>query len=138
MSLRKAYQTDEKLERDGIRYDTGGAWFMLARAGGANHKYQKVMEVLTKPYRKQIQNNTIDGQLAKELTYKGFARAVVRGWGGVTMADVGGQGDEPAPFNEENCVKLFQNLPELFAEIQEVAQNHTVYLANVLEEDAGN
>lgn len=139
MSLRKMYHTDTDLEQSGIEFQIGDATFRLARSGGSNRRYQKIMERLTKPYRRQIQSNTMDDKLAMSLAQEGFARGVLLGWDGVTMDDLGDDGnDERAPFNVENAIKLFTLMPDLYSDLQVVSAERAVFLHEAAEEDAGN
>src|SRR3546814_10059117 len=67
-NIYKMFQTDKGLETEGIWYNfdkTTG--FRLARAGGANMKFVKALEERTRPYRRQIEDNTIDPELANGL-----------------------------------------------------------------------
>lgn len=139
MSLYKQFTTDNKLEREGILLEYGNAsngqpiTIRVARAGGSNAQYQKRMEALVKPYRRQIQTETIDPKQVEKLIRQVYAETVVLGWENVEDAD-----GKPMPFTRENCLKLFEDLPDLFADIQEQAQRAALYRTEIREAEAGN
>lgn len=139
MSLRAQFKTDAALEQGGIEFRTGPATFQLARSGGANVKYIRMMERLCKPYRKQIAAKTLEESISQCIVQQVFACTIVLGWEGVTFDDLGDDGNEElAQFSEENCKLLFMNLPELFIDIQEVAGERAAYLEEIMEGAAGN
>lgn len=134
MSTYNVFQQDTELEREGLDLDLVEAGkFRVARAGGANKKFQKRFEAYTKPFRRAIQTGTMSNEVADEILAKVYAECVVLGWEGVTGPD-----GQPLPFNKENCIKLFQDLPELFAEIRKVAEDSVFYRLKIREEDTKN
>lgn len=139
MSLYKQFKTDKNVEKEGIVLNYGknskGAdiEIRIARAGGANVQYAKLLEVKTKPYRRQIQNETLDNDVAEKITKEVYAKAVVLGWSGVE--DENGKEME---FSFENCMKLFDDLPDLWADIQQQSTKAALFRADILEQDAKN
>lgn len=139
MSLRNLYETDPELERSGIEYHVGSAVFRIARTGGANVRYNKKLEQLCRPYRKQIQSNTLDRDTLTRLGQEAFAHTVLLNWDGVTFDDLGDEGNtELAPFSPDNAMKLFANLPDLFDDLQEAANERALFRAHLDDSDAGN
>lgn len=134
MSTYQRFKTNPELEKNGIVLDLGEVGkFTIARAGGANQKFEKRMAALTKPHRRAIQAGTIDQQILSEITATAAAETIVLGWEGVTGPD-----GQPLEFNVANCKQLLTDLPELFTEIVNAARDHTLYLQHIREEDAGN
>ncbi len=139
MSLYKQFKTDKNVEKEGIVLNYGknskGAdiEIRIARAGGANVQYAKLLEVKTKPYRRQIQNETLDNDVAEKITKEVYAKAVVLGWSGVE--DENGKELE---FSFENCMKLFDDLPDLWTDIQQQSTKAALFRADILEQDAKN
>lgn len=137
--LYSQFTTDTKLEREGILLEYGTArngqpiTIRIARAGGANAQYLKRMEALVKPYRRQIQTETIDGKVVEKLIRQVYAETVVLGWENVEDRD-----GNPLPYSRDNCLKLFDDLPDLFLDIQEQAQRAALFRAELREADAGN
>lgn len=139
MSLYKQFQTDNALEKDGIllQYGTNSKGnpicIRIARAGGANHQYVKRMEAKVKPYRRQIQNETIEKALLENIVKDVFAECVVLGW-----ENVEDETGKELPFTKDNCIKLFTDLPDLFLDVQEQAQRAALFRQEIRENDAKN
>lgn len=138
-SLYKQFQTDAELEKTGLWLEYGPnskgneQRIRIARAGGANSQFQKRMEALTKPYRRQIQTEIIATEMVQKLIRQAYAETVVLGW-----ENIEGPDGADMPFNVENCIKLFTDLPDLFADVQEQAQRAVLFRAELREADAGN
>lgn len=139
MSLYKQFKTDKNVEKEGIVLNYGknskgeDIEIRIARAGGANVQYAKLLEAKTKPYRRQIQNETLDNEVAEKITKEVYAKAVVLGWIGVE--DENGKELE---FSFENCMKLFDDLPDLWTDIQQQSTKSALFRADILEQDAKN
>lgn len=139
MSLYSQFKTDNTLERNGIVLEYGEnaegkpISIRIARAGGANSHYTKLIEARVKPYRRQIQNETIERTMVEKLLREVYAEAVVLGWENVTDA----QGND-LPFTVQNCVKLFEDLPDLFQDIQDQSHRAALFREDILEQDAKN
>lgn len=133
-SLYELFGTDANMEKKGIEIDYGKAGvFRIARAGGSNQRYNKVMEQLTKPYRRQIETGTIAADVQEKLLMQAFAKTVVLGWDGVKDRE-----GNAIPFSYENCIKLFTDLPELFRDLMEQATKFHNFRHTELEEDVKN
>lgn len=139
MSLYAKFETDRSLEKQGITLDYGPnshdkpIEIRIARAGGSNDAYLKRMEAKAKPHRRQIQHDTIERITLENIVKEVYAETVVLGWSGVEDRD----GNE-MQFNKENCLKLFNDLPDLYADIQEQAQSSALFRMSVREADAKN
>lgn len=139
MSLYKSFKTDANLEKSGIELEYGEnskgqpILIRIARAGGANSSYNKRLEVLTKPYRRQIQTETIDNKVLEKIVAQAFAETVVLGWEGVEDED-----NNELTFSVDNVVKLFNDLPDLYKDIQEQAQKTALFRQEILEADSKN
>lgn len=139
MSLYSQFKTEDSLEKQGILLEYGTTedgkpiCIRIARAGGANRAYEKRMEAEVKPYRRMIQNETIETSVVTRILRKVFAETVVLGW-----ENVQDESGKDIPFNVENCIKLFEDLPDLFKDVQEQAQRAALFRAEVREADAKN
>ena len=91
------------------------------------------MEIKTRPYRRQIQEDTMDITLANKLLIEAFAEAVVLDWEGVTTVS-----GKKVPFTPEAAIKLFTDLPDLFNELREAAAKQSNFRAAEAQEDVGN
>lgn len=149
MSLYKQYKTDEVLETAGVVLDYGDARITIARAGGANKRFAKVLEAKAKPYRRAMQTETMDAGKAEELMRDAYAEAVVLNWETATGEDEKGEkiwkkgiepdtGDKLLPVTAKNISQTFKNLPDLFADVQTQANRVSIFREDILEIEAGN
>lgn len=146
MSLSKQFNTNREMEAQGVRITFGHnddgteIAFIVARAGGANSRFQPVADIVLKPYRRQIANETVDPKVLKERMMEIYAKTVVKGWEHVAKADVTGDDKDEgyAEYTWENCLALFKRLPDLYTEIQQFADGMTAFRAEDLEADAKN
>ena len=139
MNLYKQFQTDRHLETDGVDvvYGKNSAGepitFRIARSGGANTEYRRVLDLKTKPYRRQLQNGTVDVAILEDLVLQTFAETVVLGWSGVEDAE-----GNPLAYSKEAALKLMQDLPELYQDLLEVSQRASTFRQEEREADAKN
>lgn len=135
MNLYEVYKTDANKEaEEGIKVDLpGGASISLRRAGGGNGLFDRAMDTVMKPYRRQLQMGTLDDGKADELMARVYARAVVIDWQGVTD-----EKGKKLDCTEENVVKLFTDLPDLFEDIKAQASNMANFRRQEQEEVEGN
>jgi hypothetical protein len=134
MSLYKQFKTDENVEQTGVWLEYGPnekglpIRIRVARAGGSNTRFTRLVEQKTKPYRRQLQNETLDPKVGDDLFAAIYAESVVLGWENVETED-----GKPLPFTRENCLKLFKDLPDLFADIREQSTKSALYRADIRE-----
>lgn len=147
MSLYKTFGTNDAAETQGITVDYGDSRFLIARAGGANQQFKKNFAAKIKPYRRQIDNNTIDDSVATRLMAESYAETVILGWQSKIKNEDGeevwvdtleGPDGQAMPFTKENCTKLLMDLPELFTDLQHMAGQAANFREAELEEDAKN
>ena len=139
MSLYAQFKTDKNVEKTGIILEYGfnskkqPIQIRIARAGGANEHYSKLLEAKIKPYRRQIQNETLDNAIAEKITKEVYAQSVILGW-----ENVEDEKGNPIEFNVDNCVKLLTDLPDLWSDIQAQSTRAALFRADILEADAKN
>lgn len=139
MNLYKVFKTDKVLEQQGILVEYGTnskeqpITFRVARAGGANASYNRQIEVKLKPYRKQIQTDSLERSILDRVVKDAFVEYVVLGWDGVED-----EAGNPLPYSKENASKLFTDLPDLYADIQEQSLKWVLFRQDVNEGDAKN
>lgn len=129
------YTTDQNLEKgDGVVLDYGKlGTIRIHRAGGTNQRFKNYTRAKLAPYTRQINNNTLDEDVSRQLTADIYARTVIVGWEGVR-----GRDGRLLEFNYENCVRLLTDLPELFDDIQKAAQDVSNFRAAVNADIEGN
>lgn len=140
--LRRMFETDESVEKEGIWLDYApGVEVRIARAGGANKRFAKVMTRLSKPYRRALQTNSVDESILLELFIKAYARTIVLAWKGFTkdlITHDDADADIPLDFNQENCEAFLREQPNLFTDIQKASDDISLFRTEILEGDSGN
>lgn len=147
MSIKKLFGTDNNLEKNGVLLDYGDFSILIARAGGSNQKYNKVLERKSKPHQRAIANDTFDSELASKILMETYAETVVLGWTGVMVSDLGeteASGDEPVgedqplAFSKANAILLFEAYPDLYLDIQQQATKMTLFRNEMVGDAAKN
>lgn len=139
MNLYNTFETNKDLEKDGILLDYGfnsknePVQIRIARAGGSNVRFAKTLEQRMRPYKRAIANDTMDNKVAEKLLMEAYADAVILGWEGVEDRD-----GQPLEFTRDNVLKVLQDLPDLFVDIQQQSQKVALFRADLREEEAGN
>lgn len=126
------FDTDKELEKSGVWIDYGNFKFLIARAGGSNEKYKRLMNHRMKPFRRLIQTDTMSEEKAQDILLETFLDAVLLDWENVT--DKEGQ---PMEFNRDNARKLFTDLRDLFNDLQQQAQKISIFRREEMETDLG-
>lgn len=145
MSLAKLFKTNPAMERDGILVDYGpneelplvdGAHpqmrFKIARAGGANQAHNKAVERLIKPHKRTVQTGNLSNELAKSIDRAAWMETCLLGWENISLEG------EVLDFSKENAERLFNALPDLYADLREQSNNMALFREEVLEADLGN
>lgn len=139
MSLYTQFKTSGDLEKKGILLQYGQTaagkdiCIRIARAGGANKQFDKRMEILTKPIRRQLQNETADIEQIDVILRRVYAETVILGWENIEDAN-----GKPIEFTVDNVIKLLTDLPDLFEDIKEQAKKGALFREENLRADAGN
>jgi hypothetical protein len=144
MSMYKQFKTDEQLETEGVVVNYGDFRVTLARAGGGNKQFAKVLESMTRQHQKAIQMQTLSNEQADEILKTVYARTVIRNWevlvDGAWMQGIENpeKGAPPLPFTEANTVAALTVLPEMFKDFKVQAESYAMFRAALREEAAGN
>ena len=152
MGLKSQFATDVSLETKGITIDYGTDRILIARAGGANKKYERMMESKTKHLRRALMVGAISNEQATAISQEVYAETVVLGWEtntgtvakpkwekGIDPKDAGKTGIKTLlPVTAANIKAVFTNLPDLFLDLQQQAQAGALYRAELNEADSGN
>jgi hypothetical protein len=134
------FKADESLEKQGVNIDYGTFAFTVARAGGENEKYKRVMKKLFAPHRRALQTETIADEMVDKIMIEGFVVGCLLGW----RCDKHGEGKMEGPkgeaieFSKDNAISLLTTLPDLFRDLQEQAGKLANFRAATVEDDAGN
>lgn len=146
MSLSSQFKTDKKAEIDGIKVEYAAnedgsiPTFYIRRMSRSNLKYTKSLEARTRPFRRLIENDQLDPKLAEKINIDIFLDSVLVHFENVPASDVTGKKDETgfASYTKENARLLFENLPDLYDDLQTKAQKASMFKEGVLEDEAEN
>jgi hypothetical protein len=139
MSLYKQYKTDSSRENLGARIVKGSnddgteIVFMVSRAGKSNTTYKLASERAFKPHRQAIKAGTLSNEVAENLLLDLFCGHILKGWENVRNE----QGAD-LPFSTENAKKLMTDLPDLYQELSDAANETANFLDSNREADAKN
>jgi len=144
MSMFSQFKTNPDLEKNGVVIDYGTFRVTIARAGGANKKFGRLLEAKTKPHKRAIQTETMDQEKSVDIMREVYADAVILNWE-TKINDqfvVGIEDPEDAsktvPFTRDNLLATFKALPDLFSDLQEQAMRAALFRDELREEDAKN
>ena len=143
MGLRSQFKTDAKVEVEGVWLDyDSGVKIRTARAGGANKRYLKAMERLSRKYKRQLNLEILPFEVQNRLLREVYAETVILGWEGVTNEDLGSDDEETMNdevlFSRDNCLRLFEELPELFKDVQESSSTLAIWRADLRTTESKN
>jgi hypothetical protein len=156
-SLASMFGTDKELEKNGIELQYGDIVMLCARSGGANSKYSRTLERLTKPVRRLIQTETLPPDQLEEIFRTAFAESVVLNWWTIQRDASGNEigrepwiehpvveGENPEPqmrklnFSKGNFGMVMRDLPDLFDDLRVQTAKPQLYKRENLETAAGN
>lgn len=142
------FETDPNLERNGIDIDYGAFYITVARAGGANDRFRDVLRAKLAPYRRALETETMDDDLADKLAREAFAETVVTGWGRIDKDDdnkevrtpgvMPWKDGEDRPFNADAVKELFELLPDFAKDVMGQAQRTALFRKALAEIDGKN
>lgn len=133
-NIYEKFATDKALEQKGITLDFGdGLEFQIARAGGSNVKFEKAVQSKMRKYDLQRKHDLLEPEQMRTVFSEVLAETVVLGWKGVTDR----AGNE-LPFNRENCIQLFRDLPDLMDDVLEQSRKAALFKQSILEDEAKN
>lgn len=139
-SLYKQYKTDTAKEESGVWFDVGMTnddktvpGFLVCRMGKTNKRYSKALEAATRPYRRLIQTGNLPDDVAEKTMREVFCRTIVIDCRNVFDAD-----GKSVTYSVPAMGKLFSELPELYDEVQNFANQVSNFRAEALEAEAKN
>lgn len=137
------FKSNKEAELDGLLFSPmEGVRFLVARAGGRNESFKRAFAQKTKPFRHQIQNETLSDEKSNELMAEVYAETVIKGWESQIDGDwkpvLLDENGKEMPFTKANFCKVMRDLPELFRQITTFANDASVFLEQDEAEDAGN
>ncbi len=151
-SLRSAFKTSPRLETEGIKLEMANARITLARAGGANTKFNAAMAKIAEQHKRAIATGLLGNDKAMRVLMEVYAETVVLDW----ETNIGTEanpdwvrgidfGDEPAQRPEElrevtfeNVLAFFHDMPDFFLEVKDTAENVQAFREALIKGIAGN
>jgi hypothetical protein len=143
------FKTNEGMEQSGIFLDYGDFRVKIARAGGANKRFGKLLTARLKPFKRQIEMDSMDENVATGVMVETYVDSVILD---IEIKDKDASTDsnpvyvqgilDPEsnilPFNRENAIKFFTDLPELFKDVQAQAGQVALFRAEEQEAEIKN
>ena len=125
--LRKAYGTDTQLVEDGVWFSpphlaNKRARFLLARMHRTNKVWQTEIARIHRKYQPEIDAGDVNNPDMLKEVLEAFCRIIIKGWEGM--------GDDPnfeVPYTVKECIKLLDELPDLYDVLAEAAGVRTRY-----------
>ena len=129
----ESYATDGDLEsKEGVWLKfPGGRRIHVLRAGGSNAAFSRTFSQAIKPYKRQMERNTMDREKSDELMIGVYLDSVILDWDGFTD-DAGND----VPYSKTAAHELFTALPELFNDVVNFASDMATFQVNDAEETA--
>lgn len=128
------YETDPELESGkGVEIPYKGFSVTIHRAGGANRRYQKVLNEKMELVRNNATDGTLSDEDALRISAEVYAETIIIGWKNVKDRD-----GKPLKFSKENVVKVLTDLPDFFQDIQFKANSLAQFKKKRIEADAKN
>lgn len=141
------FASNPKTEAEGVWQDFGSFRIRIARAGGGNRRFARVMEAKVKPYLRAVKTETLDPEIANRILLETYVQCVITGWECNTAAD--GEPDkwEPVvevergvfePYSEDAVKKALIALPNMFDDIKAQAGGFATFKDEVRAANVGN
>lgn len=127
------FETNGKLEIDGVWFEYAFGSFKLAFVGGANQAFQREYAERMKPYAEAEARGLLDEKIRRKIQIDCYVEHVVRDW-----KQVIGRDGKDIPFSKPVAVKLFTELPHLFSMIRSAATNFANYRRLYADAAVGN
>lgn len=139
MGLYQAFKTDNQKEVNGVPIEFSAnedgtlPTIFISRMGESNKAYMRAIEHVQKPYRRQIQLQTMDKDLNNRLFREVFAQHIVKGW-----QNVQDETGAVLEFSQANVIRVLTELPDLYDELFKQAGSLELFKADTAETDAKN
>lgn len=121
------FDADIPVIEDGVWVEYQGSKFLVAHM--SNMKFQRALARHQQPYRRKIEQGTIDPQTSKDLICKAMSEGILLDW-----KDVGSKSGEQVQYTTQAGFTALSKNPEFRDFISEFAMNLSNYRADEVEE----
>ena len=134
------FESDTDAEKKGRWLPYGKCSFLVARAGGTNDAVSKAMTKAMRPHARRFKLGTIDAKEANALALGPFVETVLLGWKMSSDEAIPATATTPAvpavlmSYSKENALKLLTDIPDLYAQLMEDAQNIATFAPEDIED----
>lgn len=151
-SMYKSFETDPTVEEVGVWIEYETFRVRVARSGGKNKRYTRLLAKRMKPYRRAVETDTMSEKVANTILREVFAEAGITEWqslvgeewvDGLETPDTPMEPEERtkedlAEVTFENVDKALQDLPDLFHDLRQQSNRLALYRRDVQETESGN
>lgn len=132
MELRN-FVADTDLEREGVWFDLGQG-FEIKIARQSTPEYRAALKRVTKPFRRQLMNDSLPDEKLQQLLGEVYAMVLVKDWKGLEENGV------PVEFSPKKAKEILTNpaYHELRDLVGELSQDATRFREDEIEDMVGN
>ena len=134
------FETDAKLEKEGVKIDYGDFWFYVARAGGRNDSFVNTLRQRLDRVSRGGPRSVAADKIADAATREVFIEHCLRGWGSTEHGEgkMVGRGGEAIPFSVQAAEVLFEQLPDVVTELVATVSSGAAFRKDLVEHDTKN
>lgn len=122
-NLWEEYETDPAAEEEGVLVTDILPGVNMRIAKLWNKKHTAAVKELQKPYKKILKAGMeIPDHIARALSIKATAQAILVGWEGMTARD-----GKPLPYTEENAIEVLTCIPKIRDRVLEFASSDETF-----------
>lgn len=131
MSLLDQYRVNKDSAVNGVEIPIGlDNYLTLAYAGASNTKFAGVLQSKMQVGLAKNKRKRLSVEDDRRILAEAYAECIVLGWRGPDFKD--------KPFSKEAVVDLFMELPEFFKDVQDLASDMDLFVAEQEEEATKN
>lgn len=127
----KDLRNSPELEAEGVWQPAGGDTEILVARWG-NPRSTRLFQSLTRPYRRQIDNGTMDPKKQTEILCKVVAQTILLDWKNLREDGV------ELEYSTDEAFRVLQEYDELLQLVRDYAEDAEAYRERELEESEGN
>lgn len=141
MGLKKQFGTNPELENDGVWNEFGDEFrIKIARAGVGNSNYSKELTRIASKHRATLGMMGQDSE--RRILHEVYAKTIVKGWetkvDGKWVSGIDMDEGQLLSVTVENLMRVFDELPDVYAAITRFADDAAAYRQQNLEAIAKN